>query len=83
MYEAVFSDEFKKQLHKIKKKDKVLYERLEKKIKDILLEPMHLKHLRNVLKGQQRVQLGSFVVRFSQEGDTVYFITVEHHDQAY
>lgn len=83
MYTAVFSDEFKRQLGKIKKKDKVLYERLEKKIRDILLEPTHLKHLRNVLKGQQRVQLGSFVLRFAQEEEKIYFITIEHHDKAY
>ncbi|MBI2669517.1 type II toxin-antitoxin system RelE/ParE family toxin [Candidatus Woesearchaeota archaeon] len=83
MYEAVFSDEFKTQLGKIKKKDRVLYERLEKKIRDILLEPTHLKHLRNVLKGQQRVHLGSFVLKFSHEDDIVYFITIEHHDKAY
>lgn len=83
MYEAIFSDEFKKQLKKIKKKDKVLYERLEKKIKEILLEPIHLKHLRNVLKGQQRVQLGPFVLKFSVQENKVYFITFEHHDLAY
>ena len=83
MYQAVFSDEFKKQLVKLKKKDKILYERIEKKVRDILLEPTHLKHLRNVLQGQQRVQLGSFVLRFSEEGDIIYFITLEHHDQAY
>lgn len=83
MYEAIFSDEFKRQLPKIKKKDKVLYERIEKKIRDILLEPTPLKHLRNVLKGQQRVQLGHFVLKFIPEGEKVYFITIDHHDAAY
>ncbi len=83
MYIAVFSDEFKKQLSKIKKKDTVLYERLEKKIRSILLDPSHLKHLHNQLKGQQRVHLGPFVLRFEQEKDIVYFITIEHHDNAY
>lgn len=83
MYEANFSDEFKRQLQKIQKKDKVLYERIEKKIKDILLEPTHLKHLRNVLKGQQRVQLGSFVLKFTPEEEKIYFITIDHHDDAY
>ena len=83
MYEAVFSDEFKKQLSRIKNKDKVLYERLEKKIRSILLEPTHLKHLRNVLKGQQRVQLGSLVLRFEVQEKKVYFITITHHDRAY
>ncbi len=83
MFRAVFSDEFKKQLQKIKKRDPVLYTRLVNKIKDIVREPEHIKHLRNVLKGQQRVHLGSLVLRFSQEGDVVYFITIDHHDTAY
>jgi mRNA-degrading endonuclease RelE of RelBE toxin-antitoxin system len=70
-------------LSKIKSKDKVLYERLEKKIRNILTEPTHLKHLRNILKGQQRVQLGSFVLRFEVQEKKIYFITITHHDQAY
>jgi len=83
MYEAIFSNEFKKQLKKIKKKDKVLYERLERKIRAILIEPTHLKHLRNVLKEQQRVQLGPFVLKFELKNNKVYFITLSHHDRAY
>ena len=83
MYEAIFSDEFKKQLSKLKKKDKVTYERLKNKIKQILLEPTHLKHLRNVLKGKQRVQLGPFVLKFEIKEEKVYFITIKHHDLAY
>ena len=83
MYESEFSDEFKKQLKKLKNKDQEMYERIQKQIKKILLEPEHLKHLKNVLKGQQRVQLGSFVLKFSVKGDRVYFITFTYHDQAY
>ena len=70
-------------MKKIKNKDKALYERLEKKIRDILTEPTHLKHLRNVLEGQQRVQLGPFVLKFEVKGNKVYFITIAHHDYAY
>ena len=83
MYEAVFSDEFKKQLKKIKNKDKIMYQRLQNKIKQILLEPGHLKHLRNVLKDEQRVQLGPFVLRFEVKENKIYFITFIHHDSAY
>ena len=83
MYEAIFSDEFKRQLKKLKKKNKVTYERLEKKIKNILLEPERFKHLRNVLKGEQRTQLGPFVLRFKLKENKVYFITFKHHDFAY
>jgi len=83
MYESIFSDEFKKQFKKIKKKDFVLYERLKKKIKSILIEPHHLKHLRNKLKGEQRVHFGSFVLRFKVKENKVYFVTFKHHDKAY
>lgn len=83
MHEAIFSEEFKKQLKKIKKKDRVLYERLEKKIRAISTEPTHLKHLRNILKGQQRVQLGPFVLRFELKANKIYFVTLTHHDYAY
>ena len=83
MYEAVFSDEFKKQLSRLKKKDKETFERIEKKIKQILLEPDHLKHLKNTLKGEQRVHLGPFVLRFEVKKNKIYFITFKHHDSAY
>ncbi len=71
MYEAIFSDEFKKQLNKLKNKDKAMFERVEKKIRQILLEPTHLKRLKKVLKGEQRVQLGPFVLRFEVEENKV------------
>ena len=83
MYEAVFSDEFKRQLKKLKNKDKIMFDRVEKKIKDILIEPTHLKHLRNVLKGEQRVHFGPFVLKFSVKEDKIYFITFKHHDDVY
>ena len=61
----------------------MLYERLKKKIKAILIEPNHIKHLRNVLKGEQRVHLGAFVLIFKTEENKIYFITLKHHDFAY
>ena len=83
MHEVVFSDEFKKQLEKLKKKNTIMFERLQKKIKQILLEPTHFKHLRNILKGEQMVHFGAFVLRFSAKENKVYFITFRHHDDAY
>ena len=83
MCESIFSDEFKKQLKKLKNKEQAMYERTEKKIRSIVLEPTHLKHLRNVLKGKQRVHLGSFVLKFEVKENKIYFITFEHNDFAY
>ena len=83
MHEAVFSEEFKKQLEKLKKKNKLMFDRIHKKVKEILLEPTRFKHLRNVLKGEERVHFGPFVLRFSVKENKVYFITFKHHDSAY
>jgi len=83
MYEAVFSDEFKRQLRKLKKRDKIMYERIEKKTRDILMEPEHLKHLRGKLKGEKRVKFGPFVLKFRLEKNKVFFITFKQHDYAY
>lgn len=83
IYEAVFSDEFKKQLKKLKKKNKIMFERVQKKIKQILLEPIRFKHLKSILKGEERVHFGSFVLRFSIKENKVYFITFKHHDLVY
>jgi len=78
-----FQMNLKNNYQKLEKKDKAMFERLKKKIKSILLEPHHIKHLRNVLKGEQRTQLGSFVLRFEVKENRVYFITFRHHDFAY
>jgi len=83
MYEVVFSDEFKKQLAKLKKKDKKNFERLIRKIKEILIEPNRFKHLKNVLKGEQRIHIRPFVLKFNVKENRVYFITFKHHDSAY
>ena len=83
MYEAIFSEEFIKQLRKLKKKNKEMFERVSKKIREILLEPRRFKHLRNVMKGKQRIHFGPFVLRFSVEENKVFFITFKHHDFAY
>jgi hypothetical protein len=39
---------------KIKKKDKLLFERVSKKILEIVGNPLHYKPLRNVSKGKRR-----------------------------
>jgi mRNA-degrading endonuclease RelE of RelBE toxin-antitoxin system len=83
MYEATFSDEFKTQLRKLKKKDNAMYERVEKKIRDIIEKPQRFKHLQARLRGEQRVHLGSFILRFRFEENKVFFITFKHHNHAY
>lgn len=75
--------EFEKGIKKIKKKDRVLFERICKKIEEILECPEVYKPLRYKLKGLRRVHIGSFVVIFQITGDVVEFLVVDHHDMAY
>lgn len=78
-----YSDEYKEQINKIKKKDHILYQRIIKKLVEVAQNPEHYKPLRNVLKGNWRVQFGSYVLQYVIEGDTIYILSITHHDQAY
>ncbi len=40
-------------------------------------------NLKNILKGEQRTQLGPFVLRFKFKENRIYFITFRHHDKVY
>ena len=82
-YAIRFSATFERQLSKVKKKDKKLFERLRKKTKEILNNPEHYKPLKNILKGTRRAHVDPFVIIFSIEGETVVFLYVKQHDKAY
>lgn len=78
-----FTPFFEKQLRKLKKKDRVLFERLVKKLKELRRNPEHYKPLRNVLKGNRAAHLDPFVVVFDIHGDVITVHYVKHHDKAY
>jgi mRNA-degrading endonuclease RelE of RelBE toxin-antitoxin system len=82
-YRIKFTPFFEKQLKKLKKKDKVLFERLGKKLKELRRNPEHYKLLRNVLKGNRVAHLDPFVIVFVIEGDLITVHYVKHHDKAY
>ncbi len=82
-YRAVLSPHFDRALRKLAKRDRLLFERIGKKMEEILGEPEVYKPLRGPLKGLRRVHVGPFVVLFRVEGDAVEFVLVEHHDRAY
>lgn len=82
-YQIKFTPFFEKQLKKLKKKDKALFERLIKKLKELRQSPEHYKPLKNVLKGNRRAQLGPFIVIFELEESTIIMHYVKHHDKAY
>ena len=60
-FELTFTPFFKKQLKKIKKKDKLLYERLIKKVIELRHNPEHYKPLRNNLQGKRRIHINDTI----------------------
>jgi len=82
-YAYEFSEDFRIKLSKISKKDKLLKERIDKKIIEIVDNPEHYKPLRNVMKGNRRVHVGSFVMLYEIKGSIIRFLDIEHHDRAY
>ena len=82
-YTVEFSSEFEKSMKKLKKKDKEMFLRIQKKLKDIVQHPNHYKNLKNVLAGYQRIHFGPFVLIFKVDEDTVRIISLDHHDKSY
>lgn len=83
MYQIEFSDEFDRSMQKLKKKDKVLFQQIQKKLIEIVENPEHFKPLRNVLAGYRRIHFGSFVLIYTLEGEMIRIISIDHHDKAY
>ena len=78
-----FSDEFEKSMKKLKKKDRVLFNQIQKKLIELVENPQHYRPLKNVLAGFRRIHFGSFVLIYKTEGETVRIISLDHHDKAY
>jgi YafQ family addiction module toxin component len=83
VYQIEFSAQFEKSMKKLKKKDNVLFEQIQKKMIDLVQNPDHYKPLKNILAGYRRIHFGSFVLIYKIEGDTVRIISLDHHDQSY
>ncbi len=82
-YTVEFSTQFEKSMKKLKKKDKELFTRIQKKLKDIVRHPERYKTLKNVLAGYKRIHFGPFVLIFKIEDKTVRIISLDHHDKSY
>ena len=65
------------------KKDKVLLERLHKKMDEILDNPEHYPVKKYELKGKRAAHIGTFVIVFEIMGNDVVSLKFKHHDQAY
>ena len=82
-YVVEFSNEFEDSIKKLKKKDKVMFERIQKKLIELIKNPEHYKPLSNILAGYRRIHFGSFVLTYKIENNFIRIIALEHHDKAY
>jgi len=82
-YIIEFSSQFEKSMEKLKKKDKTLFQQIQKKLMDIVKNPERYKSLENVFAGYRRIHFGPFVLIYKIEGNIVRIISLDHHDKAY
>jgi len=75
------NEEFLEILGKLLKKDPQMYDRVRKKMQEILETPDHFKPLSNVLKHYRRAHVGHFVIAFRiiEEQKMVRFVAYAHH----
>ncbi len=86
MHEFSIENKLKTKLKKLFKKDKILYEVVINKIKEIInnSDLKHYKNLRNPLQKYKRVHIKkSFVLLFEVNNNMIKFYTLEHHDKIY
>ena len=80
------SDACEKGIKKLCKRNPILREALEKKMKEIIQNPQHYKPLKYDLAGEKRVHImKNFVLKFevNESIKIVRFIFFDHHDEAY
>jgi len=87
MYSHEIKPNLKKILEKLSKKDNTLYERVLKKIDEIIKSDSvdHYKNLRHDMKESKRVHIGHFVLVFNfyKTQNLVSFEDFDHHDNIY
>ena len=74
-------------LRKLKQKDQPLFRAVQRKINQIAQldekSLSHFKNLRGDMSKYKRVHVGSFVLMFKVENNTLIFGKLSHHDEAY
>jgi len=86
MYNLEIKPSCQKEIEKLCKKNSLLKDIIEKKIKEILQNPQHYKPLMYGLAGEKRVHImKSFVLKFEvhETRQTVELIFFGPHDEAY
>ena len=74
-----------KLFRKLGKKDRKQLEAVNKKIQQILADPLQFKPLKHPLEGLRRVHVGSFVLIYEvfENSKRVRVLKYKHHDEAY
>ena len=80
---VVYSLEFERALTHWKKKDKNLFQQIQRHIFKILREPNVGKPLRYTLKNRRRIHVGSFVLVYEFHASELRFVDIDHHDKIY
>ena len=81
LLEAIFSDEFKKQMKKIK--DRGTLAKLQKAVGNILANPAKGKFLGRELKGKKSIRVTPFRLIFEPKENQIIFHTFEHRGKVY
>ncbi len=84
-YSFEIKPELAEKIKKIGKKNLLLFQRIQKKIAEIIENPNRYKPLRYDMKGIRRVHLDPFVLIFSvnENEKCVEFLDIDHHDNIY
>ncbi|MBL7101006.1 MAG: addiction module toxin RelE [Nanoarchaeota archaeon] len=81
------SEQLKKTLKVLKRKDPTLFAAVKKKMWQIVsLDIKGIEHFKNLKGGKshlKRVHISSFVLTFKVKGTTIFFEDFSHHDRIY
>ena len=87
MFDFDCSDQLREKLSRIKRKDRVLFLAVERKMLQIAssdeVDIQHYKNLRGDLSHLKRVHVGCFILTFKVQAGLIIFEDLEHHDKAY
>lgn len=81
MVEIVWTDNFKKEVQKIK--DRSVKERVKKQIIKVINNPDIGKPLRFDLKGERTIYIKPYRLIYSTSGDIIYLLRFEHRKEVY
>jgi YafQ family addiction module toxin component len=84
-YSFEIKPDLMKKLRKIKKKDSLLFMRVQKKIFEIIEHPAHYKPLKYGMKSIRRVHFDPDVLTFTvnEKEHLIEFLDFAHHDEIY